>query len=178
MWVPISFPNEWRRARALALAAALACGGDEPPASSDSAAPAPAPGASLATTPADTGCRKTGDWQPCSVLDRLEHAGLVVKALPDPARLPHFSVEGTTYETSRALIHVFLFADAASRERETAQLDPVTVAPRNGSYAWSDPAVLVTSNNLAAIVVSPNERQSERIQLALGAGLPATRSPP
>lgn len=168
--------------RALALLAALACGGDADRAGPDSArdtasmsAAVDAPGA---LAPADTGCRKTGDWQPCSVLDRLEHAGLVVTARPEPARLPHFSVEGTTYETSRALIHVFLFADAAARQRETSQLDSASVAPRNAAYAWSDPALLVTSNNLAAIIVSPNERQSERIQLALSAGLPATRSRP
>lgn len=84
-----------------------------------------------------------------------------------------FSVEGVTYTTTRSTIHVFLYADQAARQRDTDRLDSATVAPKGGTYGWSDPAVLVTSNNLAAVVVSPNERQTERIVLALGAGLPA-----
>lgn len=124
---------------------------------------------------ADTACQKSGAWQPCNVLDRLEHAGLVVKQQPAAARIPLFSVDGITYETNRATIHVFLYPDQAARRRDTDQLDSAAVAPRGGVYAWSDPAVLVTSNNLAAVIVSPNERQTERIVLALGAGLPAAR---
>ena len=107
------------------------------------------------------------------MLDRLEHAGLVVTKKSQPARVPMFSVEGITYTTTRSTIHVFLYADRAARQRDTDRLDSVTVAPKGGAYSWSDPAVLVTSNNLAAVVVSPNERQTERIVLALGAGLPA-----
>jgi hypothetical protein len=38
---------------------------------------------------------------------------------------------------------------------------------------WKWPAQLVTSNNMAAIILSLNGRQAERIALALGAGLPA-----
>jgi hypothetical protein len=107
------------------------------------------------------------------VLDRLEHAGLVVTKKDEPARLPMFSVEGITYTTTRSTIHVFLYPDQAARRRDTERIDSVTVASKGGSYMWSDPAVLVTSNNLAAVVVSPNERQAEQIVLALSAGLPA-----
>jgi len=86
-----------------------------------------------------------------------------------------FSVEGQTYKTTQSTIHVFLYADEAARRQDTGRLDSVAVAPRGGSYTWSDPAVLVTSNNLAAVVVSPNERQTERIVLALSAGLPPAK---
>lgn len=120
-------------------------------------------------------CVTSGAWQPCSVLDRLEHAGLVVTQQAAPARIPLFSVDGITYESSRATIHVFLYPDQAARRRDTDQLDSATVAPRGGVYAWNAPAALVTSNNLAAVIVSPNERQAERIMLALSAGLPAAR---
>jgi hypothetical protein len=106
-------------------------------------------------------------------LERLEDAGLVVTQQAEPVRFPFFSVAGTTYSTTRSTIHVFLYPDRAARARDTDQLDSASVAPRNGTYAWPDPATLVTSNNLAAVVVSPNERQMERIVLALSAGLPA-----
>lgn len=173
MWNRISFPNESRARRLLVAAVVLAaCARDHPPASRDSVNAATVgthqPGAS-----ADTSCPKFGAWRPCSVLDRLEHAGLVVTQKAEPARVPLFSVEGVTYTTTRSTIHVFLYADQAARRRDTDRLDSATVAPKGGAYSWSDPAVLVTSNNLAAVVVSPNERQTERIVLALGAGLPA-----
>lgn len=124
---------------------------------------------------ADTSCPKSGAWRPCNVLDRLEHAGLVVTQKGELAHIPFFSVDGITYATTQSTIHVFLYADQATRQRDTERLDSVTVAPKGGTYSWGEPAVLVTSNNLAAVIVSPNERQTERIVLALGAGLPAAR---
>jgi len=153
------------------IGAAACAGGDERASATPDTSSTPTTDRSAAGQ--DTSCPKYGAWQPCNVLDRLESAGLVVTAQPDPARFPFFSVAGTTYTTSRSSIHVFLYPDLATRRRDTDQLDSAAVAPRNGSYTWSDPAVLVTSNNLAAVVVSPNERQSERIVLALSAGLPA-----
>ncbi len=158
---------------AAALAAA-SCAREAPPRASDSPNVPAALNDRNAST-ADTSCPTSGAWQPCSVLDRLERAGLVLTQRPQPARVPLFRVEGITYETSRATIHVFLYPDEATRRRDTDQLDSAAVAPRGGVSAWSDAAVLVTSNNLAAVVVSPNERQIERIMLALSAGLPAAR---
>ncbi len=170
MWNRISFPNESRALRLIVGALVVAaCARDNPPASRDSV---------RAETDAtqqtgDNSCPKSGAWRACNVLDRLEHAGLVVTQQSDPARISMFSVEGITYTTTRSTIHVFLYTDQAARQRDTERLDSATVAPKGGTYSWSDPAVLVTSNNLAAVVVSPNERQTERIVLALGAGLPA-----
>lgn len=170
MWNPISYPNERLLCWCVVIALA-ACAGNESAPARDSAAPT----VSAAPASADTSCIKAGDWKPCSVLDRLEHAGLVVTERPEPTRLPMFSVEGRTYETGRSTIHVFLYPDAATRRRDTDKLDSLAVAPRGGTYAWSNPVTLVTSGNLAAVVLSPNERQAERVVLALGAGLPAAK---
>ena len=175
MWNRISFPNESRALRFFICAVVVAaCARDNPPPSHDTTNPTT--GASQQTgASADTSCPKSGAWRPCNVLDRLEHAGLVLKTEDEPARIPMFSVEGQTYKTTQSTIHVFLYADEAARRQDTGRLDSVAVAPRGGSYTWSDPAVLVTSNNLAAVVVSPNERQTERIVLALSAGLPPAK---
>jgi hypothetical protein len=165
-------PNE--RFYALLIVATIAvasCAKETQPLADSAVAPA-TPAAPTAAA-ADTSCPEFGAWRECSVLERLEDAGLVVKREPNPVQLSLFSVPGILFTTSRANIHVFLYPDNASRLRDTEQLDSATVAPRNGTYSWPDPAVLVTSNNLAAVVVSPNERQAERIVLALGAGLPS-----
>jgi hypothetical protein len=169
----ISFPNESRALRLfVGVVAVVACARDKAPAARDSTSNATVATQQPVGAGADTSCPKSGAWRACNVLDRLEHAGLVLTKEDAPARIPMFSVEGQTYKTTQSTIHVFLYGDEAARRSDTDRLDSAAVAPRGGSYTWSDPAVLVTSNNLAAVVVSPNERQSERIVLALSAGLP------
>jgi hypothetical protein len=76
-------------------------------------------------------------------------------------------VEGLVWETSRAEVQVFLYASETERKRDTDLLDTVFVAPRGTRVHWRWPATLVTSGNLAAIILSLNDRQSERIGLAL-----------
>ena len=83
------------------------------------------------------------------------------------------SVDGLVWETSRAEIQVFLYASEADRKNDTDMLDTVFVSPPGKRIHWRWPAQLVTSNNMAAIILSLNGRQAERIALALGAGLPA-----
>jgi hypothetical protein len=125
-------------------------------------------------TPAasDTTCPMWGNWRECSVVYRLTRAGLDVKRRDAPVRHPFLSVPGTVYEVRNAEIEVFLYPSASDRARDTEALDSATVAPHGQPVVWRDPPTLVTSNNLAAIVLSPNDRQSERIALALGAGMP------
>ena len=172
MWNRISCPNESRALRLfVGVVAVAACTRDKAPAARDTTN-SPTVASQQADASADTSCLKSGAWRACNVLDRLEHAGLVLEKEDAPARIPLFSVEGQTYKTTQSTIHVFLYTDEAARRQDTDRLDSVAVAPRGGSYTWSNPAVLVTSNNMAAVVVSPNERQAERIVLALSAGLP------
>ena len=81
-------------------------------------------------------------------------------------------VEGLVWETSRAEIQVFLYPSEAERKKDTDMLDTVFVSPPGKRITWRWPAQLVTSQNMAAIILSLNGRQAERIALALGAGLP------
>ena len=136
------------------------------PAASDTGRPG-SPTTAVAT------CPDWGDWQRCSVENRLTAAGLVIEARADPVRLPFMHVPGTVYGASNAEIQVFLYPSAAERAKDTDALDSSTVSPRGGSpVVWKEPATLVVSNNLAAIVLSLNGRQTERITDALGAGMP------
>jgi len=54
-----------------------------------------------------------------------------------------------------------------------AAIDTVTVAPRGGVVNWPMPPTLITSNNLAAVLISDNGRLVERVQNAITAGLPS-----
>jgi hypothetical protein len=155
---------------------ALACGGDRAP---SKAAQTKAPETAIAEsalaampTPGGT-CPAFGLWQACSVEDRISRAGLAVNRREKGVHHDFMSVDGLVWETSRAEIQVFLYASEADRKKDTDQLDTVFVAPPGKRIMWRWPAQLVTSNNMAAIILSLNGRQAERIALALGAGLPA-----
>jgi hypothetical protein len=127
----------------------------------------------LATMPKVGGeCPTFGLWQACNVEDRISRAGLAVNRREEGVRHEFMSVEGLVWETSRAEIQVFLYASEADRKKDTDQLDTVFVSPPGKRIMWRWPAQLVTSNNMAAIILSLNGRQAERIALALGAGLP------
>lgn len=172
---------------AAGLMVCAACGNDErrgpasqpavdnSAATADSVAAAADTGALTADTTA--GCPMWGRWRECSVSKRLERAGLVFERSPDTLRHEFLSVPGILYETSRTKMQVFLYPSATERARDTEQLDSVTVSPRGQRVIWPEPATLVTSANLAAIILGLNEREVERAALALGAGLPPNPPP-
>jgi hypothetical protein len=160
-----------------------ACGGENAPAKSlaeqaqekavvDSAA-------ALSAMPAPGGqCPAWGLWQACSIEDRISRAGLAVNRREEGVRHDFMRVEGLVWETSRAEIQVFLYPSEAERKKDTDMLDTVFVAPKGERVTWRWPAQLVTSQNMAAIILSLNGRQAERIALALGAGLPSAPAKP
>lgn len=152
-----------------------ACGGTEAPKAEETKAPETvAAESTLATMPQPGGtCPAFGLWQACSVEDRISRAGLAVNRRDEGIHHDFMSVDGLVWETSRAEIQVFIYASEADRKKDTDKLDTVFVAPPGKRIMWKWPAQLVTSNNMAAIILSLNGRQAERIALALGAGLPA-----
>lgn len=170
-----------------ALFLVAACG-HEPPARGDStgsvappsSAAAPArtadTGAAVAATPTPEpkgpACISEGDWQPCSVEKRLTDAGFVpIEQGASPSGV--FPVPGTTYALGPAHLHVYLFPSAKAREEAVAGIDTVAVAKPGSPGSWAGPATLITSNNLAAVLVSDNGRLVERVQNAITAGLPS-----
>ena len=151
------------------LALALACGGDDDAAQSTPAPPSAAAGDTLA---GGDGCPETGLWQQCNVEKRLERAGLVATPMPDTARKDFMAVPGLRYDVGRGELQVYLYADSVARRRDTDRLDPERAAPPGQGGGWNTRARLITSNNLAAVLLTTNETLAERVGLALGAGLP------
>lgn len=160
--------------RRLALLLTLAaCAGEPPPAARDTTATPDVVVIDTAVAPAD-GCRKEGLWQWCSVLDRLERAGVVLTAREGvaPNDLLHGERKVYTVGAGEDELHVFLYPSDAARRQDLAALDSATVSPRGERRGYRVRPLLVTSNNLAALVFTMNERTSERLSLALSAGLP------
>ncbi len=164
-------------ARLVRLVAAVglvaACEGRTPePGATDTTAIAPP--TPVQASVADTGCPLVGDWQLCSVEDRLKRAGLVTERLPDSAAYDFLHVTGVRYRVGAGddEVHVFIYPTAPARIADTGKLDSLTLSPRGERRSYRVTPLLVTSANLAAIVFTLNERTSERLSLALSAGLP------
>ena len=151
----------------------LGCASDDRAArSADTSAPI-AQAADTAPAGSDTGCVLALPWRNCSVLDRLERAGLAPQER-GPVRQPFFTVEGRVYVLGDAELQTFVFADTVAAAAQAAALDSVRVSPPTMAIAWRRKPTLIRSSNLVAILLSDDERQTERVSLAIGAGLPAT----
>jgi len=165
-----------RRALVLVAVAAIGCGGRDAP--RDSAATSSA-GTVSASAPTSAGkCPHSGLWSLCGVRERLDHAGLVPLPPADSVvRRAFFATPGVRYALGPAELEVFVYPDAAAAARDVAALDTVTVAPRGQRADWPSPPTFIRSANLIAILLTPNERQIERVQLALTAGPPSADRP-
>ena len=179
-----AFRASFVRSAALCALIAAACR------KGDQARPAPASGATTGAVPsaatsapaADSNapfttaekCPKYGLWQPCNVEDRLASSGLVFTKKPDPAPETWMQAPGLEYDFGgRAVAKIFFYKSRADQERIAATLDTALVSPKAKREYWKEPAQFVFTNNLAAIVITLNERLAERISDALGAGMPA-----
>ena len=128
-----------------------------------------------AGTTRGTPCPRTGRWALCSVEKRLEQSGFVVKRSSgiEPAARAGFSVPPAVYMLGKSRLEVFIYRDDASLSRDVAKLDTVAAAPRGTTGQWGNATpTFVRSGNLAAVFLSDNGPQAERLTLALSAGAP------
>ena len=120
----------------------------------------------------DTGCVLTGAWRLCSVEDRLERAGLAPRLRADTIRHAFMNVPGQLLLLGDSELQIFLYADSGAMRRDVMRLDTIRVGPPDMMVTWIASPTLITSNNLAAILLGGSERQVERVRNALTAGLP------
>jgi hypothetical protein len=183
-----------RRAPALAASLGLflgACGGDSKPAAqadsiaagaAHATASAPSTGTVAAApgTPATVGpngCIHDGRWRPCGLVDRLERAGLVVRAEKDTIRYDFLAVPGLHYALGRGDVQAFFYDDTLRLARDLAGLDTTQVAPKGTVRHWDAHPTLVHSANLVLILLTGNDHLVERVQLAVEAGAPQPDPP-
>ena len=113
-----------------------------------------------------------GEWKECSIEKRLTDAGFVpINKGAAPTGV--FSVPGTTYALGPSVLHVYLFSTAAALRKDVAAIDTVAVSRRGATASWPLPPTFITSNNVAAVLLSDNGRLVERVQNAITAGLPS-----
>lgn len=168
----------------LALAVLAACSRSSP----DSAEPAAsalnmsaesvsptgtAASSTAASSSAAPKCPRTGLWATCSVETRLGQAGFVVRRVTEQAaRRPGFSVPPVAYNLGRTRLEVFIYPSEAALAADIARIDTVIAAPRGARNPWMMIPTFVRSANLAAVFLTDNPTQAERLTLALTAGAP------
>jgi hypothetical protein len=170
---------------ALIASAVTACGGGarddgEPRASRRAGAGASArDSASTRVAGTSTGvlgakpiCPPTGTWQMCSVIERLERAGLAPRREDGVVREPPLSSPGVAIMLGRSELRVFVYADRAARERDEARLDRTKYVSASDPLSMRAEPTLIASDNLLAILRSRNDHQRERVSDALTAGPP------
>ena len=122
-------------------------------------------------------CPPTGAWMECHVIDRLERAGLVVTEGQEPATEPPLQRQGTSLDVRNASLEVYIYPDAAARERDERRLDRENYLGADQPPGPVHKPTLVTSANLLVVLDTRRERQRERITLVLTAGPPQAVEP-
>lgn len=124
--------------------------------------------------PLSGGCPRTGKWALCSVENRLVQSGFVVRRLNGEA--PHragFSVTPAVYTLGRSRLEVFIYPSESALAADVAKMDTISAAPRGAKNPWPFfSPTFVRSANLAAVFLTDNATQAERLTLALTAGAP------
>jgi hypothetical protein len=130
--------------------------------------------ANAGTSPAASECPRTGRWALCSVERRLTQSGFVVRRVDGaPPRRAGFSVLPAVYTLGRSRLEVFIYPSEATLAADVAKIDTVSAAPPGAKNPWPFfSPTFVRSANLAAVFLTDNPTQAERLTLALTAGAP------
>lgn len=139
------------------------------------AAPADSVAVSRAAPVADGAqpiCPNTGLWMPCSVIYRLERAGLAPARDSNPVTEAPLQFPGILLRLGRAELELYIYESASARERDQSRLDASKYVVYPAPMPMQPVPTLVTSANLIAILHSRNDHLRERISDAITAGPP------
>lgn len=118
-------------------------------------------------------CPRTGRWAVCSLEKRLEQSGFVLRKEPgDHPPRSGFTVPPIVYALGPARLEVFIYPDESGLRRDVAGMDTTLAAKRGQANDWEIPPRFIRSGNLAAVFLTRNEQQAERLMLAITAGPP------
>jgi len=72
----------------------------------------------------------------------------------------------------RSRLEVFIYPTESAVAADVAKIDTVTAAPRGAASPWPTSPTFVRAGNVAAVFLTENGTQAERLALALTAGAP------
>jgi len=116
----------------------------------------------------------TGKWDEPHLVERLVSAGLAPQAIAGVKGEDYWRAAVLAYRVGNATLYAYVYPDSAARRQVTDALDTLTIAPKGATGPYPIPHLLITNNNLAAVLVGGSERHQERVSNALLAGLPSS----
>jgi hypothetical protein len=117
-------------------------------------------------------CPSTGGWGACTVLERLDRAGLAPRVTPDMVGEAPLQQSGRLIRLGSAELKVFVYPDSVARQRDEARLDRHRYIEATQEPTLRNEATIIRSANLLAILDSKSGTQRERVSLAITAGPP------
>jgi hypothetical protein len=122
-------------------------------------------------------CPATGLWAECAIVYRLDRAGLVPRVDSSaPVTEEPLTVRGRKILVGRSELELYLYPDAASRERELAAIDRTKYVEYPAPVPINPMPTLIHSANAIVILHSRNDHQRERISDLITAGPPQPSS--
>lgn len=168
----LRFSTSGYRLSALAwlVAVPLACSKpDVPPASTPAATPPP-----VTAAPGGSSCPSNGAWAECSVVYRLERAGLAPK-IDSTAKPVEAALAGRPLMLKIGLsaqLELHIYPDSVARKAAAASLDRSQFVTGTAPQTIKRERTLIESANLVGLLTSINAHQRERVSDALTAGPP------
>ena len=167
-----------RGAVGLALLVALAaCVRERPPAADTAAVSGAARNPIAIGIAGKPACPGTGHWSTCTVLKRLEAAGVAPRTATSLSDLPPLAATPALYTVGKSGLAIYLFVDSAARARAARALDTTKVIGPAKELTMRGETTAIQNDNLLALLFSRNEQQRERVSDALTAGPPQREKP-
>lgn len=142
----------------------------------DTARALPPVGMTPAGPPAKDACPADGRWAACSLLKRLDEAGLAPQRDSSPVTLPPLSPSGVHVTVGGSELDLFFYPDSAARARDEAKLDRKQYIAYDAPQTIRAEPTLIHSANVIAILHSRRDQQRERVSDAITAGPPQPSS--
>lgn len=163
-----------RQVKLLVVLPALAagCGRSDRAQHSTSAASPPASSPASTTPGAKPACPATGLWAACSILDRLDRAGLAPRRDSGTVHEDPLTQPGMLVHLGSAQVEIFIYPDSAARKAEEAKLDRRKFITADQEPSLAGERTLIDSANLLALLNSRNDHERERVSDAITAGPP------
>jgi hypothetical protein len=135
----------------------------------------------VAAAPGAPTCPATGLWAECSVLYRLDRAG-IAPHLDSTTKVEEKALSGRSFvvnfgTTKTSRLEVFLYPDSAARIADGAKLDRTTLVDGTAPQTMRRERTLMENANLIGLLTSLNGRLRERVWNALTAGAPQPAIP-
>jgi hypothetical protein len=148
---------------------------DAPPPSSGAGA-----SASTAATTGTTGtCPATGQWAECSIIYRLDRAGLAPQ-IDSGAKPAEKELTGKPLVVKlgrTAALELYLYPDSVARAADGKKLDRTHLVDATKQQTMERERTLIESSNVIGLLTSLSSHQRERVSDAIMAGPPQPNKP-